>query len=87
MPFDVEAVRQDFPALAQLVNNHPLVYLDSAASAQKPQQVVDAESQFTLYQYAAVHRGVHTLSANATTLVENVRQKAADFLHAASLKR
>ncbi|MTC48049.1 cysteine desulfurase SufS [Providencia sp. wls1922] len=84
MLFDVESVRQDFPALAQSVNNHPLVYLDSAASAQKPQQVVDAESQFTLHQYAAVHRGVHTLSANATTLVENVRQKAADFLHAAS---
>ena len=61
MAFDVETVRQDFPALAQSVNNHPLVYLD-----------------------AAVHRGVHTLSANATTRVENVRQKAADFLHATS---
>ena len=87
MLFDVESVRQDFPALAQSVNNHPLVYLDSAASAQKPQQVVDAESQFTLHQYAAVHRGVHTLSANATTLVENVRQKAADFCMRPPLKR
>lgn len=84
MAFDVESVRRDFPALAQSVNNHPLVYLDSAASAQKPLSVVDTESQFTLHEYAAVHRGVHTLSANATTRVENVRQKAADFLHAAS---
>ncbi|MTC27470.1 cysteine desulfurase SufS [Providencia alcalifaciens] len=84
MAFDVETVRQDFPALAQSVNNHPLVYLDSAASAQKPLSVVDTERQFTLHEYAAVHRGVHTLSANATTRVENVRQKAADFLHATS---
>lgn len=84
MVFDVETVRQDFPALAQSVNGHPLVYLDSAASAQKPQLVVECESQFTLHHYAAVHRGVHTLSANATTLMEEVRQKAADFLHAKS---
>ncbi|WP_265694328.1 cysteine desulfurase SufS [Providencia rustigianii] len=84
MAFDVETVRQDFPALAQSVNGHPLVYLDSAASAQKPQLVVECENQFTLHHYAAVHRGVHTLSANATTLMEEVRQKAADFLHAKS---
>ncbi|WP_265524260.1 cysteine desulfurase SufS [Providencia rustigianii] len=84
MAFDVETVRQDFPALAQSVNGHPLVYLDSAASVQKPQLVVECESQFTLHHYAAVHRGVHTLSANATTLMEEVRQKAADFLHAKS---
>lgn len=87
MVADVETVRQDFPALAQSVNNHPLVYLDSAASAQKPLSVVDTESQFTLHEYAAVHRGVHTLSANATTRVENVRQKAADFCMPHPLKR
>ena len=84
MSFNVTAVRQDFPALSQSVNNHPLVYLDSAASAQKPLQVVERESEFTLHQYAAVHRGIHTLSANATTMMEEVRQKAANFIHAAS---
>lgn len=84
MTYNVAAVRQDFPALAQKVNNHPLVYLDSAASAQKPLQVIEKESEFTLHQYAAVHRGIHTLSAKATTMMEEVRQKAADFIHAAS---
>lgn len=84
MPFDVALVRQDFPALSQSVNNHPLVYLDSAASAQKPLQVIERESEFTLHQYAAVHRGIHTLSANATTMMEEVRQKAADFINAGS---
>ena len=84
MPFNVTAVRQDFPALSQSINNHPLVYLDSAASAQKPLQVIERESEFTLHQYAAVHRGIHTLSANATTMMEDVRQKAADFIHATS---
>lgn len=84
MIYNVAAVRQDFPALSQSVNNHPLVYLDSAASAQKPLQVIERESEFTLHQYAAVHRGIHTLSAQATTMMEEVRQKAADFIHAAS---
>lgn len=84
MTYNVAAVRQDFPALSQSVNNHPLVYLDSAASAQKPLQVIGRESEFTLHQYAAVHRGIHTLSAQATTMMEEVRQKAADFIHAAS---
>ncbi|MEX0424933.1 cysteine desulfurase SufS [Providencia rettgeri] len=84
MPFNVASVRQDFPALSQSVNNHPLVYLDSAASAQKPLQVIEKESEFTLNQYAAVHRGIHTLSANATSMMEEVRQKAAAFIHAAS---
>lgn len=77
MLFNIASVRQDFPALSQSVNNHPLVYLDSAASAQKPLQVIEKESEFTLHQYAAVHRGIHTLSANATTMMEEVRQKAA----------
>ncbi|MEI9748090.1 cysteine desulfurase SufS [Moellerella wisconsensis] len=77
-------IRQDFPVLAQEINGHPLVYLDSAASAQKPRQVVEQESQFTLHHYAAVHRGIHTLSAEATARMERVRQQAADFIHAAS---
>lgn len=84
MSFDLARVRADFPLLAREVNGQPLAYLDSAASAQKPQVVIDAESQFYEQGYAAVHRGIHTLSAEATTLMENVRIRAAQFLNAAS---
>lgn len=84
MSFSVERVRADFPVLSREVNGQRLVYLDSAASAQKPNQVIDAE--MTLYRqgYAAVHRGIHTLSAQATEQMENVRAEAAAFLNASS---
>ena len=84
MSFDLTRVRADFPVLAREVNGQPLAYLDSAASAQKPQVVIDAESRFYEHGYAAVHRGIHTLSAEATTEMENVRAQAARFLNAAS---
>ncbi|PQQ38471.1 cysteine desulfurase SufS [Photorhabdus luminescens] len=84
MTFSVKKVRQDFPVLAQQVNGHPLVYLDSAASAQKPVSVIERESEFCLHQYAAVHRGIHTLSSAATRMVENVRHQMAQFIHARS---
>ena len=84
MSFDLTRVRADFPVLAREVNGQPLAYLDSAASAQKPQQVIDAESRFYEHGYAAVHRGIHTLSAEATTEMEDVRVQAARFLNAAS---
>lgn len=84
MSFDLARVRAEFPLLAREVNGQPLAYLDSAASAQKPQAVIDAESRFYEYGYAAVHRGIHTLSAEATTEMENVRVQAAQFLNAAS---
>ncbi|QAV24460.1 cysteine desulfurase SufS [Proteus hauseri] len=80
----IEKARSDFPILSQQVRGNPLVYLDSAASAQKPICVIEHETNFALTQYAAVHRGIHTLSAEATTLVENVRKQAADFLGANS---
>ena len=70
------------PGTGGEVNGKPLVYLDSAASAQKPQQVIDAVSDFTSHHYAAVHRGIHTLSAEATAATEAVRQKAAVFINA-----
>ncbi|MEQ5224767.1 cysteine desulfurase SufS [Proteus cibi] len=82
MTHSIETARDDFPILLQQVKGKPLVYLDSAASAQKPACVIEHETQFALTQYAAVHRGIHTLSANATTLVENVRKKASHFLGA-----
>jgi cysteine desulfurase/selenocysteine lyase len=84
MSFDLTRVRAQFPVLAREVNGQPLAYLDSAASAQKPQAVIDAESHFYQHGYAAVHRGIHTLSAEATTEMENVRAQAARFLNAAS---
>ncbi|KNC88769.1 cysteine desulfurase SufS [Trabulsiella odontotermitis] len=84
MTFSVERVRADFPVLSREVNGQPLVYLDSAASAQKPEQVIAAEAEFYRHGYAAVHRGIHTLSAEATTRMEQVRQQAANFIHARS---
>ncbi|EKS8560267.1 cysteine desulfurase SufS [Salmonella enterica subsp. enterica serovar Kentucky] len=79
MTFPVEKVRADFPILQREVNGLPLAYLDSAASAQKPNQVIDAESAFYRHGYAAVHRGIHTLSAQATESMENVRKQASRF--------
>ncbi|UYU33475.1 cysteine desulfurase SufS [Siccibacter colletis] len=84
MTFSVAQVRADFPVLAREVNGQPLAYLDSAASAQKPNQVIDAELGLYRTGYAAVHRGIHTLSADATTQMENVRTLAARFLKARS---
>lgn len=84
MNFPVEKVRADFPVLTREVNSLPLAYLDSAASAQKPAQVIDAEAEFYRHGYAAVHRGIHTLSAEATQRMENVRNQAAAFLNARS---
>ncbi|EBH1133761.1 cysteine desulfurase SufS [Salmonella enterica subsp. enterica serovar Stanley] len=84
MTFPVEKVRADFPILQREVNGLPQAYLDSAASAQKPNQVIDAESAFYRHGYAAVHRGIHTLSAQATESMENVRKQASRFINARS---
>lgn len=84
MSFPLERVRGNFPLLSREVNGQPLVYLDSAASAQKPRQVIDCEMEFYQYGYAAVHRGIHTLSAEATEKMENVRSQAAAFINAKS---
>ncbi|MDU7869045.1 MAG: aminotransferase class V-fold PLP-dependent enzyme, partial [Pantoea sp.] len=84
MNFDLERIREDFPILKREVNGHPLAYLDSAASAQRPLSVINAESHFYQHGYAAVHRGIHTLSQQATSDMENVRDQAARFLNAAT---
>lgn len=84
MSYPIERVRGDFPLLAREVNGQPLAYLDSAASAQKPQAVIDRELEFYRHGYAAVHRGIHTLSAEATQQMEAVREQAARFINAAS---
>lgn len=78
--FDPERVRRDFPILDQLVNGHPLVYLDNAATTQKPECVIDAISNYYRRDNANVHRGVHTLSDRATQSFEQARLKVAQFL-------
>jgi cysteine desulfurase/selenocysteine lyase len=80
--YDVEAVRREFPALREAVHGKPLVYLDSAASAQKPQAVIDAESRVYERSYANIHRGVHHLSVVATEAYEKARGKVQRFLGA-----
>ncbi|AIR01194.1 cysteine sulfinate desulfinase [Pluralibacter gergoviae] len=84
MTFSVDQVRAQFPILAREVNGQPLAYLDSAASAQRPNAVIDAEAEFYRRGYAAVHRGIHTLSAEATSQMEQVREQAAAFINARS---
>ncbi|UAN53958.1 cysteine desulfurase SufS [Serratia sp. JSRIV002] len=84
MSYPLERVRSDFPLLAREVNGQPLAYLDSAASAQKPQSVIDRELDFYRHGYAAVHRGIHTLSAEATQQMEGVREQVARFINAGS---
>ncbi len=82
--FDITEVRRDFPILSREVNGKPLVYLDSGASAQKPQVVIDAITQAYTHEYANVHRGLHYLSNLATDKYEAVRGTVARFLNAAS---
>ena len=82
--YDVNRIRQDFPILRELVNGKPLIYLDNAATSQKPQAVIDAVSRFYASQNANIHRGVHRLSEQATAAYDAVRGKVARFLNAAS---
>ncbi|OAJ33584.1 cysteine desulfurase [Piscirickettsia salmonis] len=86
MIFDVEKIRQDFPILEKTVHGKRLAYLDSAATAQKPQVVIDAESEFYQQYNSNVHRGVHYLSEMATVRYEAVRENVREFINAASLK-
>ncbi|EGR0267220.1 cysteine desulfurase CsdA [Vibrio alginolyticus] len=84
--FDVNAVREQFPAINQSVNDTPLVYLDSAATTQKPQCVIDVISHYYSAQNANVHRGSHSLTANATSQFEAARERVASFIGANSSK-
>jgi len=84
--FPVEKIRADFPILAELIRNKPLVYLDNAATCQKPQAVIDSIVHLYSHDYANVHRGVHTLSVRSTDKFEGARTKVKDFIHAASEK-
>ncbi len=81
---DISSCRDDFPALHQEVNGHPLAFLDSAASAQQPNTVIDAVARYQRHDHANVHRGVHTLSHRATELYEGARDKLCNFVNATS---
>lgn len=83
---DVLEIRKEFPILDQEVNGHPLVYLDNAATSQKPRQVLDAIYQYYVKDNANVHRGVHTLAARATDAYEGAREKVRRFINARSTR-
>lgn len=81
---DVKAIREQFPILNQEVNGHPLVYLDSSATSQKPISVIEALDKYYRESNSNVHRGVHTLGNRATDLYEDAREKVRAFIHAKS---
>ena len=83
-PFDLAQIRADFPILRQTINGQPLVYLDNAATGQKPQAVIDALVNYYAAENSNVHRGVHTLSQRATDAYEGAREKVRQFLNAAA---
>ncbi|MCY3572069.1 MAG: cysteine desulfurase [Chloroflexi bacterium] len=83
-PLDTAAIREQFPILAREVHGRPLVYLDNAATTQKPQSVIDALSHYYSTMNANIHRGLHTLAEEATAAYEDVRKQVADFIGAGS---
>src|SRR5687768_16553107 len=80
--FEPQKIRRDFPILAREVHGVPLVYLDNAATSQKPQAVIDALTRYYSEYNANVHRGIHTLADEATTAYEEARKKVASFINA-----
>ena len=82
--FDVQAVRREFPVLQRLVHGKPLAYLDNGASAQRPNAVIDAVDDYERHHHANIHRGVHTLSQEATALYEGARDRLVRFINARS---
>lgn len=84
--YPIDQIRADFPILGETVRNKPLVYLDNAASCQKPQAVIDSIVHVYSHEYANIHRGVHTLSVKATDRFEAAREKVKSFINAGSEK-
>jgi len=85
-PFDPRMVRRDFPILQEQVHGRPLVWLDNAATTQKPNAVIDRLSSFYRHEYSNIHRGAHALAARATDAYEAAREKVRRFLHAGSTR-
>src|SRR5690349_22306044 len=84
--YDAERVWRDFPILRREVHGKPLVFLDSAASSQRPASVVAAVERYETYSHSNVHRGVHELSQEATALFEQARERVRAFVNAASTR-
>jgi cysteine desulfurase / selenocysteine lyase len=84
-PFDVAAIRKDFPILSELINGRPLIWLDNAATTQKPRSVIDRLSSFYSHENSNIHRAAHELAARATDAYEGARKKVQGFLNAASV--
>src|SRR5256712_11893805 len=82
VPYNVEKVRQDFPILDRVINGKPFVYLDNAATAQKPRQVIEALDRFYKEYNANIHRGIYKISEEATAAHEEARAKVAKFINA-----
>jgi len=82
--YDLQRIRADFPILSRIVNGHPLAYLDNGASSQRPTVVIEAQARYYREHHANVHRGVHTLSQEATAAYEGVREQVRAFIGAAS---
>jgi len=80
--FDISKIRKDFPILSRKVNGHDLVYLDNGATAQKPKTVIDSLTHYYSFENSNIHRGVHTLSQEATSAYEVVREKMRSFINA-----
>ena len=85
MTFDVNAIRAEFPILSRQVHGKPLVYFDNAASAQKPDAVIDAMANAMRHSYANVHRGLHTLANETTQAYEDARESVRRFINAGSV--
>jgi len=85
-PYDAERVRRDFPILTRTINGRPLTYLDSAASSQRPEAVLRAMNDYETHSHSNVHRGVHTLSQDATAAFEGARERVRRFLNAHSTR-
>jgi cysteine desulfurase/selenocysteine lyase len=86
LQFDIGSVRRDFPILQERVNGRPLIWLDNAATTQKPQSVIDRISYFYEHENSNIHRAAHELAARATDAYEDARSKVAHFLNASSSK-
>ncbi|MCR3755250.1 MAG: L-cysteine desulfurase [Candidatus Westeberhardia cardiocondylae] len=86
MNYPINNIRSDFPILSKKINNNTLIYLDNAASSQKPKCVINCESNYYLKEYSSVHRGEYHLSNNSTTRMEKTRLKIAKFINASSKK-
>ena len=84
--FDVEAIRRDFPILREVVNGHPLIWLDNGATTQKPQSVIDRLTYFYEHENSNVHRAAHELAARATDAYESAREKTRRFLNAGATR-